>query len=70
VDNSYIPEQSFYSGNGLISGNALQDIAEHIGDYRCTDYIRKAFAEILDSLNMPDGDRTYYKLLAGAKEIA
>jgi hypothetical protein len=69
IDNSYLPKKPFYSGNGqLISGEALQILAEHLGDYRCMNFIRRAFADILNGLDMPDSDRAYYKWVAGAEE--
>ncbi|MDR2394432.1 MAG: hypothetical protein LBD93_09815 [Treponema sp.] len=71
MDTPYLPEQSFYSGNDrLIAGTALQSLAEHLSDYRCMHFIRKAFVEILAGLEMSDGDRDYYSWLAGldAKE--
>jgi hypothetical protein len=66
MDTPYLPEQFFYSGNDrLIAGTALQSLAEHLGNYRCMDSIRKAFVEILEGMVMSDNDRTYYKVLAG-----
>jgi hypothetical protein len=69
INNGYMPEKSFYSGSEkLISAAALQDLAEHLSSYRCMDYVRKAFAEVLDGLDMPGGDRAYYKWIAGIEE--
>jgi hypothetical protein len=66
MDNAYLPEKSFYSGNDrLISCTAPQNLAEHLSNYRCMNYIRKSFAEVLDGLDMSDSDRMYYKALAG-----
>jgi hypothetical protein len=62
-------EQSFYSGNGnLIDGESLQDLAEHLGSNRCMDYLRRAFADILNGLDMPDNDKNYYRRIAGVEE--
>lgn len=69
MDTAYLPEQSFYSGNGrLISGTALQGLAEYLGNYRCTNCTRCAFVEILNGLEMPDKDRRYYQLAAGVEQ--
>jgi hypothetical protein len=69
MDNTYIPEAGFYAGNGkLVSGDALQNLAEYLADYRCMDFIRKAFADILEGFDMSNGDRMYYKQLAGLEE--
>jgi hypothetical protein len=68
IDNSYLPKGFSYSGNGKpISGEALQDLAGHLGDYCCTNLIRKAFVDILNGLNMPESDRAYYKRAAGVE---
>jgi hypothetical protein len=67
ITNDYTPEESFYSGNGkLISGDALQNLAETL--FYCMSHTRKAFGEILDSLDMPDDDRAYYKWVAGVEK--
>jgi hypothetical protein len=64
-----IPKKSFYAGNGkLISREALQDLAEHLTNGRCMDYLREAFVEILNGLDMPDDDKNYYKWACGFKE--
>jgi hypothetical protein len=69
MDNAHIPEKLFYSGNErLISGTALQNLAEHLSNYRCMNYIRRAFADILAGLDMSDRDRAYYRLLAGESD--
>jgi hypothetical protein len=69
-DVPYLPEGNFYCGNGKsVSWIALQDLAEHLGNYRCMDYVRAAFAEIVDSLDMSSGDKAYYKELAGLAAI-
>jgi hypothetical protein len=63
------PEKSFYSGNGrLIAGKSLDDLAEHLSDHRCMNFIRKAFVDILNGLEMSDEDRAYYAWAAGADE--
>jgi hypothetical protein len=65
---NYLPKESFYSGNkNLISGEALQNLAEHLNGPHCMNYLREAFIEILDGLNMPENDRAYYKWIAGAE---
>jgi hypothetical protein len=66
---NYLPKESFYSGNKkLVSGEALQSLAEHLCDPHCMDYIREAFTEILNGLDMPDSDRNYYKWVVGVTE--
>jgi hypothetical protein len=68
-ENNNLPKESFYSGNGkLISGESLQYLAEHLSDYRCMNFIRKAFVDILDGLEMLDRDRAYYKWVARVEE--
>jgi hypothetical protein len=69
ADISSLPKESFYSGNGkLVSGESLQNLAEYLYNYRCMNYIREAFVEILDGLDMPDSDRNYYKWVVGVVE--
>jgi hypothetical protein len=40
-------------------------MAEHLSDYHCLEYLREAFVEILNGLDMPDSDKNYYKWVAG-----
>ena len=69
MDTAYLPEQLFYSGNGsLISGTALQGLAEYLSNYRCMNCTRKDFVEVLDGLDMSERERTYYKAVAGVEQ--
>jgi hypothetical protein len=66
---NYLPKESFYSGNGkLVSGEALQGLAEHLSYPHCMNYLREAFVEILSGLDMSDSDRNYYKWVVGIEE--